>query len=98
ARQRVRRECLAVVRRDEAWIDDDAAGPDLQVVVTTAVPDAAKLDDPQAAPLRAVHGSEMLERDHAVDQAVDARMIRLRGLVVEKEHGARPADEELLQS
>src|SRR5687767_12909204 len=39
----------------------------------------------------------MLEYDHPVGEAVQLQITLRRGLVVEKQHGARASDEELLE-
>ena len=64
---------LALLHRDQPGIDDDAAGADLEVVQPFEEPDVAQLLDPQAAPVGAELGRQVLERDHPVHERVQGK-------------------------
>ena len=66
-------------------------------MVAAAEGHAAQLLDPQAAPLRAVLGRELLEVDDAVGEALQLQVGRVGGAVVEEDDRAAAAGEELLQ-
>ena len=83
--------------RDEAWVDAQAAALDLEVVIATAVPDAAHLDDVQPPSLRAEPGQRLFERDDAVRDAVQLEIAARPALVVEEQHGAGARREEVLE-
>ncbi len=77
--------------------DDDASGDDAEVVITTAVVDAADLHHLQPAPRRAVHRRQPLEDDDAVRHAVELQIVDLRRPVVEEERGDVPVGKELFE-
>ena len=90
-------ERFAMFRRDESRKDDEPAFADRKIVVAAAEAAAAELHDAQAAAFGTVDGSELLQRDHAVGDAVELEVGSFRGAVVEQEDGALAADEELLE-
>ena len=75
----------------------DAAATDREVVVAAAEVAAAQLDDLQLPARLAVRRRLLLERDHAVGDALQLQVRALGGAVVEQEHRAVAADEELLE-
>ena len=74
-----------------------AAGRDAEVVVPAAERPRPHLVHAQAAALRAVFGRQLLEVEHAVGEALQLDVARLRGAVVQQEHRAVAAGEELLE-
>src|SRR5206468_11866055 len=77
-----RREPAAVLGGDEARVDREAARLDGVVVVAAAEPDTAHLHHAQGSSFRAVPAAALLQRDHAVGDAVQLQVARLGGLVV----------------
>ena len=75
----------------------EPAGADHEVVEAAAERPAAHLEHAQAAALGAVFLRHVLERDHAVRQAVQLQVVVGGGAVVEQQHRALLADEELLE-
>ena len=96
-----------------AQLIDDFAGKTLAAVATTSTETrgelknggniaAAKLagtilDDAHATPLGAVLGTQMLQINHAVDDALDVQVVVRGGHVVKEDHRALAAREILLQ-
>ena len=87
----------AMARSDQAREDGDPAGVEDEVVQAALELLAAHLDDAQAPALGAELLDRLLEADDAVRDAVQLQVARLRGLVVEQQHGARAGREELLE-
>ena len=88
---------LAMLRRDHAGEHPHAAGDDPEVVVPASKVEAAELGDPEPSPPGAELGGELLEPDDTMRDAVQLEIAAVRGAVIEEQHGAPPADEELLQ-
>ena len=86
-----------VLGGDEPREDVEPARLDDEVVVAAPVLLAPELRDPQPPPLGAVLGRELLQAHDAVGDALELQVLRLGRQVVEQEHRAFPADEELLQ-
>ena len=84
----------AVFGGDQPREDHEAALADHVVVIAAAKSRAAKLDDAQPPPLGAVLGTEMLEQDHAVRDALHVQIVIGGRHVVEQHHGALPARED----
>ena len=94
-RRRARNRACA--RRRPGGKDHDAATLDDEVVIAAAEVDAAQLGDAQAPALRAIKGDQLVERQHAVRQALQMAVRRRAGQVVEQQHGATAAGEVLLE-
>ena len=92
ARERLARRtsswCSAATRRGKT-----ASPPvlDREVVVAAAELRAAQLRDAQPPAVAAVHRRQLLERDHAVREALQLQVARLGRAVVEQQHGAAAA-------
>jgi len=97
ARQPCRRRRRMVLACDQARKDlEPAPGDDVVVIAPTKI-DPAELDDGKPASLGTVLGIELLEAHHAVRDALKLQVRRRAGQIVEQEHRARRAGEELLE-
>src|SRR5262245_22149372 len=77
--------------------DDEATLTDDVVVEATAELDAAIFDDAESPAVGAILGIELLEHQDAMGDALHLQVMIGAGHVVEQEHGAGQAGEELLQ-
>src|SRR5262249_33146984 len=80
-------EFAAMLQRDEAGENVDAARANDHVVVAAAIGLAAIFDDTHAPPLGSVIGRTLFEAYHAVGDAVRGLVHRVGGEIVESEHG-----------
>ena len=88
----------AMARSDQAREDGDPPGVEDEVVQAALELLAAHLDDAQAPALGAVTAAIACSRLMTpCADAVQLQVARLRGLVVEQQHGARAGREELLE-
>ena len=87
----------AMPRGHQARKHRHPAGIEHEVVFAALELLSAHLDDAQPPALGAVLLDRLLQADHAVADAVQLQVARLRSLVVEQEHGAEPVREELLE-
>ncbi len=93
----LRLKACAVLRGDQSWENGETAPDDGKIVISVPKIGAAKFHHPHPAARGAVNRSPLLERDDAMDDALQLEVGRLGGLVVEQNHGALATDEELLQ-
>ena len=75
----------------------EAAAFEDEIVIAAAKLDAAHLDHAQPPSFRAEFLGGLLKRDHAVGDAVQLQVVRVGCPVVQHQHGAIAAGEELLQ-
>jgi hypothetical protein len=78
----------AMLGRDQARKDHEAAAHDLVVVESAAEVPAAILHDHQAPARRAVIGIELFQAQHGMGNALHLQVVLGRGHVVEHEHRA----------
>jgi hypothetical protein len=86
-----------VVARHQPREHLEAAGADGVVVIAVAEGDAAHLAHPQAPALAAVAGRELLQRQHAVGEALELEVAGGGARVVEQQHRAALAGEVVLE-
>ncbi len=87
----------AMLARDEPRKDVDSPAPDGVVVKAAAEAHAAVLDDQEPPPLGAVLRVQLLQPHHAVRDALDLQVVGGAGQIVQQQHRAAPAGEELLE-
>ncbi len=66
------------------------------IVIAPAEPHAAVFDDQQPPPLGAVFRIDLLQPHHAVRDALDLEVAIRTGQIIQQDHGAVAAREELL--
>src|SRR5690242_13461532 len=81
----------------QARKNDQAARANREVVETAAKSAASELHDSQPAPFRAKHRSKLLQRNHAVSDALKLEVGTLRSPIVQQQDGAFATDKKLLQ-
>jgi adenylosuccinate synthase len=90
-------EFALVFGRDQAWKHDQAAGIDNEIVIAAAESHAAELDHAETPPLGAIIGSDMLEHQHPMRQALQLHVDSLAGAIVQQERGTVAARETLFE-
>ena len=91
-------ELLVVFGSDEPRKDRQTAVLDDEIMVTTPEGDAAHLGHPQPAPFRSVIEGHLFEQDDTVGDGMKLQVLRMGGQVIEQQHRALPAGEEVLES